>query len=65
MFITRAVHAPRARALDAATLGPVIDQIQGQRGSQIPIGVAAPACNAAQVVDETIGLGVDFYVADA
>jgi len=59
------ITAPMASALNKQRLAPVISAIEQQTGSQIPIGVVAPAFNATQVVDETVGLNVDFYVTDA
>lgn len=59
------IEAPSASQLNAQTVGPVLDALRRRTKSQIPVGVTAPAWNAQQVVDETIELGVDFYVADA
>lgn len=59
-----AIHAPTAEQLDSNTVGPMLEQIRKQTRGQIPVGVTAPAYNAVSVVDETIQLDVDFYVAD-
>ena len=59
------ITAPAASALNKQRLAPIISAIQQQTGSQIPIGVVAPAFNASQIVDETAELDVDFYVVDA
>ena len=59
------ITAPSASMLDRDTIAPVLDQLRRATGDRIPIGIAAPAFGAATVVDQTINLDVDFYVADA
>ena len=59
------VDAPRATLLDVRRLGPVVDALRLATDRTIPVGIVAPAFNASTVVDQTVQLGVDFYVADA
>ena len=59
------ITAPNASQLNAATVGPVIESVRDRTDSCIPVGLAAPAFNAAAVIDQTIELEPDFYVSDA
>ena len=59
------LSSDRAGNLTSKTLRPIFEKILKQTEGKIPIGITAPAANAAQVVDETIELGADFYLADA
>jgi len=59
------ISAPLASQLDGRSLLPIVDAIRQATGSEIPIGIVAPAVCAAKVVNETIDLDVDFYVCDA
>ena len=59
------ITAPLAEQLNCQTLAPSIEAARKETDGQIPIGIVAPAFNAERVVDETIGLDIDFYVSDA
>ncbi|MAE61796.1 MAG: hypothetical protein CMJ49_10635 [Planctomycetaceae bacterium] len=60
-----ALTAPIASQLTAENIRPAIEALRAKTDAQIPLGITAPAINAAQVVDATIDLDVDLYVADA
>lgn len=57
--------ASSADQLTSQNLAAAVDAVHAQTGGAIPVGVVAPAVCAARVVDETIDLDLDFYVADA
>lgn len=57
--------APLAGQLTGKSIAPMIKQIRQQTDGQIPVGVVAPAINSSWVVDQTIQLELDFYLADA
>ena len=57
--------APSAGQLDRQSVAPAIERIRQQTEAKIPVGVIAPAVNSGWVVDQTIQLDVDFYLADA
>jgi len=57
--------AASADKLTTDVLSPVLEAVRSATGSAIPVGVVAPAACAKKVVDATIELDFDFYVADA
>ncbi len=59
------ISAARADLLTAEKVAAALAAIHEQTGGAIPVGVVAPAECARRVVDETIDLELDFYVADA
>lgn len=59
------ISAPYATQLDRITVGSALESLRKQTDGQVPIGIVAPAFNAPKVIDRTVDLGVDFYVADA
>ena len=56
---------PMASEMDRHHLAPAVDAVREATDGQVPVGIVAPAFNARSVVDQTIELGVDFFVADA
>lgn len=59
------ITAERASDLTGAQVRTALERIRSATANRIPIGIAAPAFNAAQVIRDTIELSPDFYVADA
>jgi hypothetical protein len=56
--------APRASQLAEPETSQFIGAVR-RKAPGIPVGIAAPACNARRVVDATIDSEPDFYIADA
>ncbi len=59
------ISVPDATQFGAPALAEAVASIRRETDGQIPVGIVAPAFNAPFVVDQTIDLGVDFYVPDA
>ena len=59
------LSAAHASQLTKEKVASAFDRVQKKTDGQIPIGIVAPACNAGDVIDRTIDLNVDYYVADA
>ena len=58
------ISAPRASQLNRTSVTGVMQEVRRITQSTIPVGIAAPAFNAATVVDQTIELRPDFYTCD-
>ena len=59
------IGAASASQINAESVGTIVIAVQQKTDGRVPIGVIAPALNAASVVDATIEMDIDFYVADA
>ena len=56
--------ASHVSQLNRSVIGPVLASVRNSTHAKIPIGVVAPAIGAESVVDETVDLDIDFFVAD-
>ena len=61
----RLITAATASRMQGDAIVARVDALRARAGGPIPIGVEAPAHDAARIVDETIDCDLDFYVADA
>lgn len=59
------ISAPRASLIRRPLIEETVNAAREATHGEIPIGLVTPACRAAEVVDETVTLDLDFYVADA